>query len=85
MEIRLLSIVVFAGRLSKMDHFAAVTDSIDGEGTATLFIDRVFRQHGLSLTIISDRDTLYWTVLEVRLQGARQTIGHVHSGSSADR
>ena len=38
-------IVVFADRFSKMTHFAAVTDTIDGEGTATLFIDRVFRQH----------------------------------------
>ena len=49
-------IVVFVERLSKMAHLAAVPDSIDGEGTATIFIDRLFRQHGLSLAIISDRD-----------------------------
>ena len=35
-------IVVFVDRLSKMAHLAAVPDTIDGEGTATLFIDRVF-------------------------------------------
>ena len=40
-------IVVFVDRLSKMAHLAAVPDSISGEGTATLFVDRVFRQHGL--------------------------------------
>ena len=40
-------IVVFVDRLSKMAHLAAVPDSIDGKGTAMLFIDRVFRQHGL--------------------------------------
>ena len=36
-------IVVFADRLRKMSHLAAVPDSIDGEGTALPFIDRVFR------------------------------------------
>ena len=49
-------IVVFVDRLSKMAHLAAVSDTIDGEGTATLFVDRVFRQHTLPLAIISDRD-----------------------------
>jgi hypothetical protein len=49
-------IVVFVDRLSKMAHLAAVPDSIDAEGTAKLFIDRVFRQHGLPVAIVSDRD-----------------------------
>ena len=49
-------IVVFVDRLSKMAHLAAVPDTIDGEGTATLFIDRLFRQHGLTVAIVSDRD-----------------------------
>ena len=49
-------IVVFVYRLSKMDHLAAVPDTIDGEGTATLFIDRVFGQNGLPVSIVSDRD-----------------------------
>ena len=48
-------IVVFVDRLSKMDHLATVTYSIDGEGTAQLLIDRVFRQHGLPVVIVSDR------------------------------
>ena len=49
-------IVVFVDRLSKMAHLAAVSDSIDGEGTEQLFTDRVFRQHGLTVAIVSDRD-----------------------------
>ena len=49
-------IVVFVDRLSKMTHLAAVPATIDGEGTAKLFIDRVFRQHGLPMAIVSDRD-----------------------------
>jgi len=49
-------IVVFVDRLSKMAHLAAVPDTVDGEGTAKLFINRVFRQHGLPESIVSDRD-----------------------------
>ena len=58
-------IVVFVDRLSKMAHLEAVFDSIDGKGTAMLSIDRVFRQHGLPLAVISDRDPRFtgkfWT------------------------
>ena len=79
-------IVVFVDRLSKMAHLAAVPDSIDGEGTAKLFLDRVFRQHGLPIIIISDRDPRFtgkfW---KIYLQGAWHPFGHVHRGSSADR
>ena len=53
-------IVVFVDRLRNMAHLAAVPDSIDGEGTALLFIDRVFRQHGLQLAIVSDCDLVLW-------------------------
>ena len=49
-------ILVFVDRLSKMTHLAVVPDSIDAEGTAKLFIDRVFRQHGFPVAIVSDRD-----------------------------
>jgi hypothetical protein len=49
-------ILVFVDRLSKMAHLAAVPDTVDGEGTAKRFIDRVFRQHGLPVSIVSDRD-----------------------------
>ncbi|GMF26342.1 unnamed protein product [Phytophthora fragariaefolia] len=61
-------VVVFVDivdRLSKMSHLAAVLDTIDGEGTATLFLDRVFRQHGLPEAVVSDRDLRFtgkfWT------------------------
>ena len=39
-----------------MAHLAAVPDSIDGEGTAQLFFDRLFRHHSLPVAIVSDRD-----------------------------
>ena len=49
-------IVIFADRLSKMAHLAVVPDSIDGHDTAHLFIDRVFRQHGLPVTVDLGRE-----------------------------
>ena len=52
-------IVVFVDRLSKMAHLAAVPDTINGKGTATLFITRVFRQHGLPRAIGFDRDSRF--------------------------
>ena len=48
-----IGIVVFVDRLSKIAHLAAVPESIDGEGTTQMFIDRVFRQHGLPVAIAS--------------------------------
>ena len=53
-------IMVFVKHLSKMAHLAAVPDSIDGQGTAKLFIARVFRQHGLPVAIVSDRDPSFY-------------------------
>ena len=52
-------IVVLANRSIKMSNLATVPDSIYSEGTARLFIDRVFRQHGFPVAIVSDRDTLF--------------------------
>jgi len=49
-------IVVFVDRLSIMAHLPAVPDTVHGEGTAKLFIDRFFRQYGLPVSIISDRE-----------------------------
>ena len=49
-------LVIFADRLIKMAHLAAVPDTTDVERKATLFIDLVFRQYGLPVAIVSDRD-----------------------------
>ncbi|GMF35800.1 unnamed protein product [Phytophthora fragariaefolia] len=58
-------VVAFVDRLSKMAHLAVVPDAIDCEGTATLFLGRVFRQHGLPEAVVSDRDPhftcKFWT------------------------
>ncbi|KAG3201713.1 hypothetical protein PC128_g3691 [Phytophthora cactorum] len=84
-------IVVFVDRLSKKAHLAAVPDTIDGEGTALLFLDRVFRQHGLPEAIVSDRDprfsSKFWKslfqVLSTRLD--MSTADHPQTDGQTER
>ncbi|KAG3093517.1 hypothetical protein PI125_g16819 [Phytophthora idaei] len=84
-------IVVFVDHLSKMAHLAAVPDTIDGEGTALLFLDRVFRQHGLPEAIVSDRDprftAKFWKslfqVLGIRLD--MSTADHPQTDGQTER
>ena len=74
-----------------MAHLAAVPDSIDGEGTALLFIDRVFRQHGLPVAIASDRDPRFtgkfwksvFQVLGTRLD--MSTADHLQTDGQTER
>ena len=49
------SIIVFVDRLSKMTHFAPTHTTVDAQGVAQLYIQNVFRHHGLSDEVISDR------------------------------
>ena len=51
-----IAIAVFVDRLSKMVHFAPCTKEISVEKYAQLFIDHVFKHHGLLEVIISHRD-----------------------------
>ncbi|POM67904.1 Pol protein [Phytophthora palmivora] len=49
-------ILVIVCRLSKIVHLAPVRDKVTGKQAAQLFLDSVFRYHGLPETIVSDRD-----------------------------
>ncbi|POM67042.1 RNA-directed DNA polymerase [Phytophthora palmivora] len=61
------SILVFVCQLSKMVHLAPVHDKATGKQTAQLFLDSVFRYHGLPEIIVSDRDLrftgAFWDIL----------------------
>ncbi|CAI5709835.1 unnamed protein product [Peronospora effusa] len=48
--------LVFVDRFSKMVHLVAVPESITAEGCARVFIDTIFRLHGLPRELVSDRD-----------------------------
>ncbi|KAF1325825.1 Pol protein, partial [Globisporangium splendens] len=49
-------VVVFVDRLSKMVHVAPVRKHVTAQETACLFLDHMFRYHGLPESIVSDRD-----------------------------
>jgi hypothetical protein len=53
------AIVVFVDRLSKMVHFAACRSDVTAEQTASLYYDHVFKLHGLSEKLVSDRGTQF--------------------------
>ena len=61
------AIAVFVDRMTKMVHFAPCIKEITVVDYAKLFVDNVFRLHGLPEVIISDRDprftSKFWTNL----------------------
>ncbi|POM63295.1 Pol protein [Phytophthora palmivora] len=70
-------ILVFVCSLSKMYHLAPVRDKITGKQAAQLFLDSVFRYHGLPETIVSDRDPrftgAFWDTL-FQMLGTKLTV-----------
>ncbi|POM59237.1 Pol protein [Phytophthora palmivora] len=70
-------ILVFVCRLSKIYHLAPVRDKVTGKQAAQLFLDSVFRYHGLPETIVSDRDPrftgAFWDTL-FQLPGTKLTM-----------
>src|SRR5262249_12125635 len=53
------AILVIVDRLTKLAHFIATVDEVDAPKTATLFIQHIFKNHGLPDNIISDRDPIF--------------------------
>jgi hypothetical protein len=51
------SICVFVDKLTKMVHFVACKEEVSAKKVAELYVDHVFRLHGLSREFITDRDT----------------------------
>ena len=50
------AIYTFVDWLTKCVHLVPTNSKIDAKGSAQLYIQNVFRLHGLSSTIVSDRD-----------------------------
>jgi hypothetical protein len=53
------AILVVVDRLTKMTHFVPCRTDIDAVETARLFIDNIFKLHGLPEDIISDRESRF--------------------------
>ncbi|POM59776.1 Pol protein [Phytophthora palmivora] len=84
-------ILVFVCHLSKMVHLAPVRDKVTKKQAAQLFLDSVFRYHGLPETIVSDRDPrftgAFWDTL-FQLLGTKLTMptaGHPQTDRQTER
>ncbi len=53
------SIWVVCDRLTRGAHFIPCNETIDAPGLAWLFLDRIFRYHGLPDSIVSDRGSVF--------------------------
>lgn len=85
------AIVVFVDRLTKMVHIAPTHTSVTAEGTAELFLDHVFKLHGMPSNIVTDRGSVFmghfWSEL-MRLIGTRHspsTAYHPQSDGQTER
>jgi hypothetical protein len=71
------SICVFVGKLTKQVHFVACKEEVSAKKFAELYVDHVFRHHGLSREFITDRDprftSAFWQEVTVLL-GTRIVI-----------
>ena len=61
-----MAMIVFVDKLTKMVHLARCKKEVTAMEYAQIFVDNVFRLHGLPEVIISDRDPLlHWQVLAI--------------------
>ncbi|GMF36058.1 unnamed protein product [Phytophthora fragariaefolia] len=60
-------VLVFVDRFSRMAHLALVAAKVTADESAELFLDLVFRHHGLPESIVSDRDPRFTSAFWTRL------------------
>ncbi|KAE9278664.1 hypothetical protein PF008_g28559 [Phytophthora fragariae] len=84
-------VLVFVDHFSKMVHLAPVAAEVTADESAELFLDLVFRHHGLPESIVSDRDprftSAFWTRL-FALLGTRllmSTAAHPETDGQTER
>ena len=53
------SILVVVDRLTKMAHYIPTHETVTSEQVARLYLDNIFRLHGLPDSIVSDRPTQF--------------------------
>jgi len=53
------AILVIVDRLTKMSHFIPTKNEIDAPTTARLFLENIYRLHGLPNDIVSDRGSIF--------------------------
>ena len=63
-------ILVVIDRLTKIAHFIPIQSTVTSKEIADLFLQNIFRQYSLPLTIISDRDPRFIAKFQTALQEA---------------
>jgi transposase InsO family protein len=85
------AILVFVDRLSKMVHFVPTTTYASAKDTVRLFVDNVFKLHGLPRDTVSNRGTVFtsnfWTEV-CKLLKSKQSMStayHLESDKLIER
>ncbi|PRP74592.1 retrotransposon nucleocapsid protein, partial [Planoprotostelium fungivorum] len=85
------AIMVVVDRFTKMSHFIPCKNTITSEEAACLYIDRVFRLHGIPEKIVSDRGTQFtaefWTSFwkQMGTKHSMSTAYHPQSDGQTER
>ena len=51
------ALLVVVDRLSKMSHYIPTSTDVNSKGIDRLYFDHIFRLHGISNSVVSDRGT----------------------------
>ena len=79
------AIWVIVDRLTKSAYFLAIRNTFSLERLPKLYIDKVVKLHGVSVTIVSDRDPRFTSRLWPRLQKLWYYLTLQHCFSSSNR
>uniref|UniRef100_A0A670JIX6 Gypsy retrotransposon integrase-like protein 1 n=1 Tax=Podarcis muralis TaxID=64176 RepID=A0A670JIX6_PODMU len=85
------AVMVVVDLLTKMCHFVPCSHAITVEETARLFVEHVFRLHGLPARVVSDRGTQFTSRFWRKLMGLLQvevsftTARHPETNGQAER
>ena len=85
------AICVFVDRLNKMVRMAPTTSDVDAVGAARLFIEHIFRHHGMCTTLMTDRGNQFTSrffrtlMTELDCQQALSTAHHPQTNGQTER
>ncbi|KAG2880155.1 hypothetical protein PC129_g21476 [Phytophthora cactorum] len=74
---RRTGVVAFVDRFSKVVHLGAVPAQVTAVQTARLFVDMVFKHHGMQLDIVSDRDRRFTARFWQETDGQTERVNRV--------
>lgn len=73
------TVLVVVDRFTKFAHFIALSHPFTAEKVAKLFLENVFKLHGMPTSIISDRDKIFTSLFWQHLFQAMGTKSHLSS------